>query len=63
MDRITKDTSTVLRADYITYRLEQLFKESRGFGIGKLNFDTVRPLITPVNFYGMASIYTTREFG
>lgn len=63
MDRIDKQGQTVLRADYITYRLEQLFKESRGFGIGKLNFDTVRPLITPIDFYGLASIYTTREFG
>lgn len=63
MDRIDKQGQMVLRADYISYRLEQLFKESRGFGIGKLNFDTVRPLITPVDFYGLANIYSTVEFG
>jgi hypothetical protein len=63
MDRIDKQGQIVLRADYLIYRLEELFKESRGFGIGKLNFKTVRPLITPANFYGLASIYTTTDFG
>lgn len=63
MDRIIKGDSKVLRMDYIMHRLTVLFKEKRHFGIGKLNFGTIRPLICPLNFLGEAMIYSTVDFG
>ena len=62
MDRINNNGQTVLRADYIAHRLQTLFTEKRNFGIGKINLNTIRPLGCPLNFYGLAMIYTTMDF-
>lgn len=62
-DLILKDGQKVTRVDYIAYRVHELFNSSRGFGIGKLKLDAIRPLKdVPKNYFGSACLYSTVEF-
>jgi len=62
MDLLLNDSQTVVRTDYIAYRLDEIINNKR-YGIGKVQFNTFRPLgNTPTGFLGVALIYTTIDF-
>lgn len=54
---------TKLRNDYIAERIDVIINQARGYGIGKMNFDSLRPVNTgSPDFIGVAIIYSTVDF-
>lgn len=52
----------VVRTDFIAHRIDALFNNSRGFGIGRLQFGGMKSVEVPGNWDGLAIYYNTVDF-
>lgn len=52
----------VTRTDYLAHRIDSVFNQTRGFGIGRLSFGGVRNVKLPSNWLGMGIYYETLDF-
>ncbi len=53
---------TVTRTDYLIHRIDKIFNQTQGFGIGELQFGGTRSIELPNNWTGMAIFYETVNF-
>ena len=60
--RITEEGMSKLRVDYICHELDKTLNNTRGFGIGKLQFGGLRSININNNFLGSVIVYDTIEF-
>lgn len=52
----------VVRTDFLAHRIDSLFNETRGFGIGRLNFGGMKTVEMPNGWEGLAIYYNTVDF-
>ena len=53
---------TVVRTDFLAHRIDSLFNQTRGFGIGRLGFGGMKTVELPNNWVGLAIYYNTMDF-
>lgn len=52
----------VVRTDYLAHRIDDLFNQTRGFGIGRLSFGGMKTVEMPNGWEGLAIYYNTMDF-
>lgn len=52
----------VVRTDFLAHRIDALFNNTRGFGIGRLQFGGMKTVEMPTNWEGLALYYNTIDF-
>lgn len=52
----------VVRTDFLAHRIDTLFNQSRGFGIGTLQFGGMKSVELPNGWEGLAIYYNTIDF-
>lgn len=52
----------VVRTDFLAHRIDTLFNNTRGFGIGRLQFGGMKTVEMPTNWEGLAIYYNTIDF-
>lgn len=60
--KINYNNMTILRTDFIASRIDDIFNNARGFGIGKLKFAGLQPLIINDSFTGIQLFYNNLDF-
>jgi hypothetical protein len=53
---------TVLRTDYLAHKIDDIFNNTRGFGIGRLQFGGMKSVELPLGWEGLAIYYNTTDF-
>ena len=60
--RMSLGNRNVVRTDFLAHRIDSLFNNSRGFGIGRLQFGGMKTVEMPTNWEGLAIYYNTIDF-
>lgn len=60
--RMSLGNRNVVRTDFLAHRIDSLFNNSRGFGIGRLQFGGMKTVEMPSNWEGLAIHYNTVDF-
>lgn len=60
--RMNLGNRTVVRSDFIAHRIDSLFNNTKGFGIGRLQFGGMKTVQVPNGWEGLAIYYDTVDF-
>lgn len=60
--RMSLGKRSVVRTDFLAHRIDALFNQTRGFGIGRLKFGGMKTVEMPSNWEGLAIYYETVDF-